>query len=347
MNNDFDINKQTFENYQSQPRYVTYIPYGLTPETFEERKKLRKTANIIGGSLLIMLAISSTFVFVLRLVLGFLGLWNTQGISFLSEPATLQFLQAVLSIIMFTVPFVLLFKAGGFRISGLIKFKKPKKEDILPFILLGVSFCAFSNIAVNYLGNIFAAFGIEYNVDYGPKPDGILGFMLTFIATAIVPPLVEEFACRGLILGSLRKFGDGFAIMCSAIVFGIMHGNFQQMPFAFLVGLILGYITIKSNTIWLAVAVHFFNNALSVILDYAIANLSQMAQASILTIYFLICLLIGFIGIYLLRDRKEVYTLKKPKNKAEMKQIYKWFFTSPTIIIFIILSVIEALAFFR
>ena len=83
----------------------------------------------------------------------------------------------------------------------------------------------------------FESFGFNYEVSQTESPDGILGFMLTFIAIAVVPPLVEEFACRGLILGSLQKFGNGFAIVCSAILFGLMHGNFRQIPFAFLIGI--------------------------------------------------------------------------------------------------------------
>ncbi len=346
MNNDFEINKQTFENFQPQTRYVTYIPYGLTPETYEERKRIRKIANLIGGALLIMSAISGTFVLFLRVILRALGLWGVNEFNFVTEPAFLQFLQVVLSTVMFTFPFILLFSAGGFSVSRLVKFKRPKKQDLLPFFLLGISFCAFANISVSIIGNIFASLGIDYQVDFGEKPQGVLGFMLTFIATAIVPALVEEFACRGIVLGALRKFGDGFAVLCSSILFGVMHGNFQQIPFAFLVGLVLGYITVKTNTIWIAVAVHCFNNAVSVIFEYATQGISQLSQNVIFTVYLSVCLLLGIIGVYLLKNREAAYSVKKAKIKSKPSQIYKWFFTSPTIIIFTVLSFIEALTFF-
>jgi len=347
MNNDFDINRQTDENIPPQMTYVTYIPYGLTPETYEERKSVKKIANIIGGALLIMSAVSTTFAFLLRLILGALGLWGVEEIKNITDPAFSQFLQVVLSTAMFTLPFILLFKPNGLSVSKLVRFKRPQKNDILPFFLLGVSFCAFANITVSVMGNIFASLGIDYQVDFGERPQGVLGFMLTFIATAIVPALVEEFACRGLILGALRKYGDAFAIVCSSILFGLMHGNFQQIPFAFLVGLILGYITIKTNTIWIAVAVHCFNNAFSVVFDYLTKGLGQIEQSVIFTIYLMICLLLGIIGIYLLKNRKDAYTFKKAKISSEQKQIYKWFFASPTIIIFTVLCFIESLAFFK
>ena len=346
MNNDFEFNKETFQTAQPQKKYVTYIPYGLTPETYEERKEIRKLGNIIGGALLFMTVISIIFGFVMRIVLISLGLWGTKEVAILSDPATLQLLQVILSTIMFTFPFVFLFSTNGYTISKLIKFKKPKKEDILPYLLFGIAFCAFANITVSIIGNFFASFGIEYNVDFGEKPQGIFGFMLTFIATAIVPALVEEFACRGIILGSLRKYGDGFAVICSAILFGLMHGNFQQIPFAFLVGIALGYIVVKTNTIWIAVVVHFFNNAVSVVFQYLTQNISEMSQNIIFTIYLLGCLLLSVVSIYLLRDREYAYKIKTAKTYSNKKQIYKWFFSAPTIIIFIVVCLLEALTFF-
>lgn len=346
MNQPMDYNTQDFNPQQQKPTYVTYIPYGFTPETFEERKDVRKTANTIGAALLILLAISEIAVYVLRFILTFFKLWNTKTISFISDPAFTQVFNAVFSILMFTIPFIIVFKIQNIRISRLVKFKKPKMEDFLPFTLIGVGFCSVANIIVSYMGSIFSMFGIEYNVDYGDKPEGLFGFMLTFIAVAIVPSLVEEFACRGLILGSIRKYSDSFAVLTSAIVFGILHGNFQQMPFAFLVGLILGYVTVKTNSIWTAVAIHAVNNAVSVFFDYTFIGLPTAAKNISYVIYLIISILVGLVGVYLLRDKNDVYNLPKKETSATKGQIYKWFFTSPTIIIFIIVCVLKSFEFF-
>ncbi len=346
MNQDYDFNKETF-NDSPPPTYVTYVPYGLTPETYEERKTLRKTANIIGGSLLIMLAISGLISSFFGVILAVLGMSGIGVYEVISDPAFSQVLQVVLSSIIFTFPFIFMFKIGGFSISSLIDFKKPQKEDILPYFFIGVGFCAFANMAVSLASIFFSEIGINYEVDFGEKPQGFLGFMLTLIATAIVPPLVEEFACRGLILGSLRKFGDGFAILVSSILFGIMHGNFQQIPFAFLVGLSLGFITVKTKSIWLAVAVHMFNNLTSVILDYALLNATNTVKNFVFSIFLSVCLAVGIIAVFLLKNRENVYNLEKAENKSTTKQLYKWFFTSGTIITFIIICFLESLTFFK
>ncbi len=353
MNQDNEFNNETFGGQQNfndappQTTYVTYIPYGLTPETFEERKQIKKTALIIGGSLLVMLGITFLFSLALSFSLMFLGISGADIYSYFNDAAVKQVLQIVLSSIMFTVPFIIFFKCAGHRISDLISLKKPQKQDILPLFLFGISFCAFANMAISIAGQFFSNLGINYEVDFGEKPQGFFGFILTLIATAVVPPLVEEFACRGLVLGSLRKFGDGFAIITSSIVFGIMHGNFQQIPFAFLVGLVLAYITVKSDTLWIAVAVHAFNNFIFVFIEYALKGATQNFQNVFYTVFLCVSLLLGFVAVYLLKNKEDAYNLQGEKTKSSEKQKYKWFFGSATIIIFIVISVIEALAYFK
>lgn len=80
-----------------------------------------------------------------------------------------------------------------------------------------------------------------------------------FLYVCILGPLSEELLFRGLCLRTLEPFGKRFAILGSAFLFGIFHGNLLQTPYAFLVGLLLGYVTLEYSIIW-AAALHIFNN---------------------------------------------------------------------------------------
>lgn len=347
MNSQFDYEKP-FENLPPQPRYVTYVPYGMTPKEYEERKEIKKTANTIGVSFLIVLAISLGSLYILKAIFAILSNFGIVVTSeFIMDPAFSKLFNAIFSIFMFTIPFVIVFKLKGYRISGLIRFKKPKKEDILPYTLIGISFCAFSNMICNFFGSFFSFFGVEYEVDFGKNPAGFFGFMLTTIATAVVPALVEEFACRGIMMGSLRKFGDEFAIVCSAVIFGAMHGNFKQIPFAILTGLCLGFIAVKTKTIWVAVIVHFLNNFISVVLDYLFTDSGILVQNVAYSLYSVIVLILGLVGFFLLKDRKNIFKFKSPKTELTTKKLYKLFFTSATVVIFLIICFIESLAYFK
>ena len=80
-----------------------------------------------------------------------------------------------------------------------------------------------------------------------------------FLYVALFAPVFEEILFRGLILHNLLPYGKKIAIVGSAFLFGMFHGNLVQSPYAFLVGLVLGYVTVEYSIVW-AIALHMFNN---------------------------------------------------------------------------------------
>lgn len=366
--NNFDT--QINDTQPSQPVYQgDSYQYGFMNEAYREKKDIRRIALTVGIPCvclsLITLVWSVVYIYVTTKIIG---MSYSDAVSLTEDAAVQQILQIILSILMFLLPFPIAARCAGYRIDSLIKTNKPQKNTALPFFFIGVGFCCFSNIAVNYCSAFFEGMGIEYDVNYGDNPKGMLGFLLSFIATAIVPALVEEFACRGIVLGLLRKYGDGFAIITSSIVFGVMHGNFDQIPFAVMVGLILGYIYVKSDSIWISVAVHCANNAISVIFTYLDGNLSINIQNLIYLVYLIFGLLAAVFGIYMLCRSAILKTQKrgvvatddyrskllfegfvldnKNNNLSTTKQKYTYFFTSWVIILFLIFNFVESLTYF-
>lgn len=353
-----DVYENHQENYNgqgnrdnSEPLVKQYVPIfvPLNTETPEEKEKkaIKKTAMLIGLSCLIMTGITYFWGTAYFALMKAFGIDISEAYKIANDPFVLQFLQIMISTIMFIPSFMVVFKIGGYSISRIVSFLKPEKGTVIPIILIGAGFCSFANVSVYIAGSVFSSLGIEYSVDRAEDPNGILGFIISFIATAIVPALVEEFACRGIILGSLRKFGDGFAIIVSSVIFGLIHGNFEQIPFAFLIGLILGFVTVKTGSIWLACAIHSLNNAVSVIFGY----LSQLADSNIqglvYNIYSALSLIVGIIGIYLLAKRKEdTFKLSGAQTQASEAKKHKWFFTQPVIIILTVICLIESISYF-
>ena len=75
----------------------------------------------------------------------------------------------------------------------------------------------------------------------------------------LLAPVTEELLFRGLVLRSLMPYGKRLAIFLSALTFGLFHGNLIQAPFAFLVGLVLGYVATEYSVIW-SMVLHLINN---------------------------------------------------------------------------------------
>ena len=131
--------------------------------------------------------------------------------------------------------------------------------------------------------------------------------MLSVIATAVTPAIVEEFALRGVVLHALKRFGNGFAVLVSAGLFGLLHGNLEQIPFAFVVGLYLGYLTVKTKSSVPAVMLHFYNNASSIIFSYVQYIASQNTLQFVYMFYLLIMLCLGVLGLVVLRKEDEKF----------------------------------------
>ena len=106
------------------------------------------------------------------------------------------------------------------------------------------------------------------NLEGRPMSEVAILFVLAIFSTAIVPAICEEYLFRGAILGVLLPFGRTAAIIGSSVLFGFMHQNPLQLFYTVFMGVILGYIYVKTKSIWACVLLHFFNNLITVVEDF-------------------------------------------------------------------------------
>ena len=159
-----------------------------------------------------------------------------------------------------------------------------------------------------------------------------------FLYLAIFAPLGEELLFRGLILRVLEPVGKGFAIIVSAVMFGLLHANIIQIPFGFLVGLVLGYVTVEYSILW-AIVLHVINNFVLGDLLTRLYNVAPELENA-LFIALMVAAAVATVVILILR-RKEVVAYIR-ENKSQLPCV-KAFFTSPGILIFGILMVLMSL----
>ncbi len=82
--------------------------------------------------------------------------------------------------------------------------------------------------------------------------------------TVIAAPIMEEMLFRGIVLESVRsRYGSFRAIIISAAVFGLIHIIPQQVINAFLVGIVLGFVYVKTESLTSVIILHAVNNALA------------------------------------------------------------------------------------
>ena len=81
------------------------------------------------------------------------------------------------------------------------------------------------------------------------------------IGGALIGPVCEEIIFRGVILeGLAKKYNPTKALIFSALIFGIIHLQPLQVIGAFFAGLILGWIYLKTESLWVVVVLHIIHN---------------------------------------------------------------------------------------
>ncbi len=130
-----------------------------------------------------------------------------------------------------------------------------------PMILWGILFILVSSIVIEPVLSLLPDVGMD-------SLDGLMGNGGWSVLSAVVlAPLLEEYLFRGLFIDSMRRrMGTLGAVFVSALLFGLAHGIPQQAFNAFVVGLILGYIYVRTDSLAVVVIIHAINNALAYVL---------------------------------------------------------------------------------
>ena len=308
---------------------------------FYERKSVKRAANLAGAAYCAMFLLSLIVGAALGVGLAlFMGPKEYDKI--LSDPNFMMILQITLSSMMFTLPFLIAAKCVHYKISAICSFSAPERKNFWPLVAIGIGACGMGDVLTTLFASAVSVFGIEpagSSLEFG---GGFFGILLSVIGVALLPPLVEEFAMRGVVMGVFRRFGDGFAIIVSALLFGFMHGNLVQIPFAFVAGLGLAFVAVKSGSVWTAVLVHLINNATAVLHEYLFAPLSETTAQLLYILTMVVYIVIGIVGVVAAERRDPgLFVFEKRETVSTFKQKIGWFFSAPFIIVALIITVLE------
>lgn len=154
-----------------------------------------------------------------------------------------------------------------------------------------------------------------------------------FLYAGLLAPVAEEILFRGLIQRSLMPFGKRFAIFCSAFTFGLFHGNLVQTPYAFLVGLVLGYVAAEYSIGW-AMLLHMINNLL--VADSLNRLTSGLTDEAAALVFWAVLLFFGVAAIVVLATKRKDIRLWRQQEKINRTYL-GCFFSSFGMIVFTVL----------
>lgn len=298
------------------PPYDPYYNPNMYNMTQGVKRDLRRTSNALCWTLLAALFLMSGLLvlcsFYLKAV-GYTGDYSNSGFSGFT-PVLYYLSTGVGYVIGLATPVFIYFAAKRIDLGDALPFEKSGFVKTAACVFFGAAVCMLANIPANIVVDIEKAFGFSGNMPNMPLTDDPRVLVLYGITIAVIPPIVEELLFRGMILHSLRKYGDGFAIVGSALLFGLYHGNFVQMVFAFIAGLVMALVVVRTGSLWTSILIHFMNNFISFALEltqrYAGEDVAN--QANYIVIGALVVL--GLISLVYLLSKEKHFFHTEPHN---------------------------------
>ena len=324
--------KNLQNNFSQQPQYD--FNYGMPVftnyhEIIEKAKRnIRSHSLRVGFCILIFLASP----YILGFALQFFGVYDL----YLENTVFQYSIELLFSIVFLFLPFFVIYRNETQENKEKIEasFEKPASPMLFfTSVGFGLMLCYCGDFISTWISALFEEAGINLTTTAETEiPTSGIPLLLFAISTAVLPAIVEEFTMRAVTMQPLRKYGDKFAIIMTALVFGLMHRNAVQGIFAFIAGAVFGYIAIASGSIWTAVVVHSLNNGIYVVfnvLNERNPELFEKVYPIVLTAVFVIGLASAV--PFILSSKRNKLT-KAPVFPGVKKKTSYFLFTVPMVI---------------
>lgn len=256
----------------------------------QEKRRLKSSANFCG---VMVLAILGAMMIIPSIAQILLKAFHADQYLL---PEGLTVINALLYILYIAAPALLVGFIARRDLRPFSYHKRVAPSVAVPALMAAVGLMVLANLVASILATYMEAFGIPVPDTSSSMDRTALSLMVNLISTAVLPALLEEMVFRGYVLQALRTQGDGIAIVLSSLLFALLHGNLLQIPFAFILGLVMAYLVLQTGNIWLSVILHFITNGLSVVLQYVTLGMNDQAAGSLNTIVFVAAAVLGLAG---------------------------------------------------
>ncbi len=255
-------------------------------------------------------------------------------------PVSVRAIEPVYYIASFLVEF--LFAVAAFVVSkaykiNLIKEAGMNKKISLKMVGLALLVAIVCMMFFSDLTSVFMQ--LLYNCGYQSvlsdmQINTFWRYLVYVLITCITPAVCEELLFRGVILSGFKNYGKKIAVVISALIFMLMHGNAEQTVHQFIIGLVLGYIFIETGNLWIGVLIHFFNNFIAVtelyiysklpveeIADSASSAATETVTSPWLSLFVSLIIAIIFAAIGYFIIKRLIKSIKREDEKINSKPV--------------------------
>ncbi len=208
-------------------------------------------------------------------------------------------------LLIFAIPFAVGARLSGMSFRDLMGRGKPSAEVYLMTLGLTLGW----SIVAGWLGvgieSVLNQYGLTEPSSAYVLPDSGEALLIQFLATAIVPPIVEELCYRGFFLNTaVRSMGTWGAIAFTAVCFWLAHDSLEIFPLACGFGVIGGYIRRRYGSLLPSMVAHFAVNSVYILINASYAY-NHTIGAIVAVPVNLLELFLGAAGVILFVRRRE------------------------------------------
>ena len=308
-------NESEFHEYQ--PDYAEIVPQIRIPgcqiplrPNRREKSRIHRYYNIVGGFMLGHLLLNLFLQMVLQFVLLALlqmsdsaaaggelpGNYDGMAMQYFMNSSSL----IALNMLTYGTANILTVWLGcrmtKISVPNLFRTQNFTAATAFCYITVAALLHLLSGQAATGLDSLFQGVGVQLFESPEFESSDIKGAVLSCVYSVIVAPVTEELLMRGFVLKNLSRVSQRFGIFTSAFLFGLWHQNLPQFLLAFFVGLLLGYITVKHNSILPAIICHMSINALSEVNNVML----ERGWWTALEVLNIVYLAMGLVGLVLL-----------------------------------------------
>lgn len=232
--------------------------------------------------------------------LPFLAMVTLIAFSFLPKlitvfpPLAMHAAAQIVAFLFPTLAFLIVHKSRGNPCALRLK---PPKARLVPFTIFMSLAVALLSFFINYISTQIFGGALMQNTSYSLLESfGSSNSLLVWAVIALLPAAMEELFFRGVLLSSQEGAGQSTAIIVSALTFALIHATPTNFVGPLVVGLIFGYVTIATGTIWPAIIAHIVNNSAVLLLG---GMLKRYAAFGIWPYFLLITASSLFVLVYL------------------------------------------------
>jgi membrane protease YdiL (CAAX protease family) len=227
-------------------------------------------------------------------------------------------------ILLILAPTLIFAKLVYHDVTSVIRFQFPKLKElgiflagILILIPLLQTYLSLQSQFIAWLSDNFAFFSaiknfldtinefIEATYSDLLRADGIAEAILIIFIVSVVPAVCEEVFFRGFVMKSFEyKYTPFISALITAVFFGLYHFNPYGLIALIALGVYIGFATYMSNSIFVAMALHFINNFIAIMAFFIFGEEEFMETAvyspdaiagQFLSFFALLCVFIIFI----------------------------------------------------